>query len=168
MPARTIVQGISEEKRKIERRRAPRYQFIADVEVTEIPTTAKLEAKTGDLSIGGCFLHLSTPLPEGTQIQVNISHAITTFTALGRVAFVLPNLGMGVKFTIVESDQQLVLRSWVTELSRCKHAFQSKYERLFAKYNERRPAGGDVQRFSLLYLLVFVCLFVWAWGLFSK
>ncbi len=102
----------------LERRRARRYQFIADAEITEITSTSNLEAKTGDLSAGGCFLDMRNPLPEGTEIQVRISHANTKFTALGRVVFVFPNLGMGVTFTSVETDQQAVLHEWLTELSR--------------------------------------------------
>jgi c-di-GMP-binding flagellar brake protein YcgR len=81
------------------RRRAPRYQFIADAEVTEIVSNAKLKAKTGDLSLGGCFLNLLNAPPEGTEIGVKISVSSTSFAALGRVVFVFPNTGMGVVFT---------------------------------------------------------------------
>ncbi len=110
----------------VERRRAPRYQFSADAEVTVIVSGTKLDAKTGDLSIGGCFLDLLTPVPEGTEIRIKMSYASTTFTALGSVVFVFPNLGMGVMFTSVEPDQQAVLQKWLTEVSRCSTPFKSK------------------------------------------
>jgi hypothetical protein len=100
-----------------ERRRAPRYQFIADAEVIEIVSGTKLSAKTGDLSIGGCFLDMLNPSPEGTEIQVRISHASTTFTARGRVVFIFPNMGMGMVFTRVEDDQLPALQKWLSELS---------------------------------------------------
>jgi hypothetical protein len=103
-----------------ERRRAPRYQFIADAEVTEIASSTKLNAKTGDLSLGGCFLDMLNPPPEGTEIRVKISVSSTSFAALGRVVFVFPNLGMGVAFTIVESNQLAVLQKWLSELSRAE------------------------------------------------
>jgi hypothetical protein len=73
-----------------ERRRAPRYPFIADAEVIETASDTKLGAKTSDLSIGGCFLDMLNPSPVGTDIRVRISHANTTFTASGRVVFNLP------------------------------------------------------------------------------
>jgi hypothetical protein len=101
----------------LERRRAPRYQFVADAEVTEIVSSTCLHARTGDLSVGGCFLDMLNPPPEGTEIRVRVSHANTNFTALGRVVFVFPNVGMGVMFTIVENDQQAVLQKWLIELS---------------------------------------------------
>jgi hypothetical protein len=77
------------------RRGAPRYQFIAEAEVTEITSNTKLNAKTGDLSLGGCFLDMLNPSPEGTEIRVRVSHANATFTTLGRVVFCLPQHGNG-------------------------------------------------------------------------
>jgi PilZ domain-containing protein len=100
-----------------ERRRAPRYPFIADAEVIETASDTKLSAKTSDVSIGGCFLDMLNPSPEGTEIQVRISHAGTTFTALGRVVFIFPNMGMGVVFTRVEDSQLAALQKWLSELS---------------------------------------------------
>ena len=101
-----------------ERRRAPRFQFIADAEVAEIESGMKFKVKTGDLSLGGCFLDMLNPSPEGTEIRVVIFRANTTFTALGRVVFVFPNLGMGVVFTGVEANQLAALQEWLAELSR--------------------------------------------------
>jgi hypothetical protein len=99
-----------------ERRRAPRYQFIADAEVVEIESGTTLKAKTGDLSIGGCFLDMLNPSPEGTEIRVTISRGNSTFTGLGRVVFVFPNLGMGVAFTTSEVLQTAILEGWIEEL----------------------------------------------------
>ncbi len=58
-----------------ERRRAPRYPIIAEAEVTEIASETKLSARTSDLSLGGCFLDMLNPSPEGTEIAVRISYA---------------------------------------------------------------------------------------------
>lgn len=100
-----------------ERRRAPRYPIIADAQVTEIASETTLTAKTSDLSLGGCFLDMLDPSPEGTEIAVRISYAETTFTARGRVVFVFPNAGMGVMFTSVPASQQAVLEKWLAKLS---------------------------------------------------
>jgi len=96
-----------------DRRGTPRYRFIAEAEVIEILADTKLKARTSDLSIGGCFLDMLNPSPKGTEIQVRISHADATFTALGRVAFVVPNIGMGVAFTNVDGNQIAVLHRWL-------------------------------------------------------
>lgn len=100
-----------------ERRRAPRYQFIAEAEVVEIESGTKFKAKTGDLSIGGCFLDTLNPSPEGTEIRVTILRESSTFTALGRVVFVFPNLGMGVAFTSSVASQTAILEGWLAELN---------------------------------------------------
>jgi PilZ domain len=100
-----------------ERRRAPRYPFIADAEVIETASDTKLSAKTSDLSIGGCFLDMLNPSPVGTEIRVRISHANITFTASGRVVFGLPPMGMGVAFTSIEDNQMAILQKWLSELS---------------------------------------------------
>ena len=100
-----------------ERRRAPRYRFIAEAEVNEILTDTKLRARTSDLSIGGCFLDMLNPCLKGTEIIVRILHAGTFFTARGRVAFVVPNIGMGLAFTHVDGDQISLLRQWLLDVS---------------------------------------------------
>ena len=100
-----------------ERRRAPRYPIIAEAVVTEIVSETTLSAKTSDLSLGGCFLDMLNPSPEGTEIAVRISRSETTFTARGRVVFVFPNMGMGVMFTSVPASQQSVLEKWLAKLT---------------------------------------------------
>ena len=103
-----------------ERRQAPRYPFIAEAEVTEISSDTRLVAKTGDLSISGCFLDMLNPTPQGTDVRVKILHENTTFIALGKVVFILPNMGMGVMFTSIEHDRQAILQKWIAMLSRAE------------------------------------------------
>ena len=103
-----------------ERRQAPRYPFIAEAEVTEISSDTKLVAKTSDLSISGCFLGMLNPSPQGTDVRVKIFHENTTFMALGKVIFIVPNMGMGVVFTSIEQDHQAILQKWIANLSRAQ------------------------------------------------
>jgi hypothetical protein len=100
-----------------ERRRFPRYRFIADVETVGVVSDTKLKARTSDLSIGGCFLDMLNPSPKGTEIRLTISHAGTTFVATGRVAFVVPYMGMGIAFTRVDGNQVAVLQKWLQSSS---------------------------------------------------
>lgn len=101
-----------------ERRRAPRYQFVAEAEVLETVTGIKTKVKTGDLSVGGCFIDTWNPSPEGAEIQVTIHRATRSFAACGRVVFVFPRVGMGVAFTRIENDQLSTLEEWLSELER--------------------------------------------------
>lgn len=49
-----------------------------------------------------------------------------TFTALGKVAYSEENWGMGIVFTKVEPNNQLVLERWITELRDAREAVQNK------------------------------------------
>jgi len=99
-----------------DRRRAPRYPWIADAEVTETAFRTRLRAQTRDLSIGGCFVNLHNPSLEGAEVGITISHGRTTFTAVGTVVSVVPNMGMDVAFRTVEPSQSAVLREWLAKL----------------------------------------------------
>ena len=101
-----------------ERRSSPRHRFIAEAEVIETENGTRLKARTHDLSIGGCFLDTSNPSPKGAEIQVRISHGGAVFTARGRVAFVVPNMGMGVAFTNLDGTQAVVLQEWLSVVGR--------------------------------------------------
>ncbi len=101
----------------MDRRSAPRFAFIAEAQVIEILSDTKLRAQTSDFSSGGCFLDMLNPSPMGTEIRITISHGGDKFTAIGKVIFVSPNMGMGVAFTTIESAQLQVLNKWLSALS---------------------------------------------------
>jgi hypothetical protein len=52
-------------------------------------------------------------LPAGTEIRLRVTRDDITFAALGTVVRSTP--AMGVKFSVVELDQQAVLKKWLTE-----------------------------------------------------
>jgi Ribonuclease G/E len=102
-------------KMESERRRAPRYFVIADAQVTDIASGAKLSAKTSDLSASGCFLDMMNPSPEGSEVELRISHAGDIFTVRGKVVFQFPNMGMGVMFTSMEGNHRKILQKWLAD-----------------------------------------------------
>jgi hypothetical protein len=96
-----------------ERRRGPRYLFLADIEVTNMISDAKGSARTSELSISGCFIDTRNPAPAGTGLRIRISKSNTAFTAVGCVISVIPNTGMGIAFTSIEPNQLSVLENWL-------------------------------------------------------
>lgn len=90
------------------RRRAPRHPFIADAEVIEIASDTKLNAKTSDLGIDVCFLDVFNPSRKTQRCESESLTQNKTFTAVGRVVFVFPNIGMGAVFMSVEANQLAV------------------------------------------------------------
>ncbi len=96
--------------------RARRYSFHASVELTDLQSETQTKEQTSDLSLFGCHVATPNPLPPGTKVRIKISHRSESLDALGRVAFVRPNAGMGIFFTRIEPHDQLVLDKWIAEL----------------------------------------------------
>lgn len=99
-----------------EHRREPRHPFFATVELLEAESETRVGARTGDLSLHGCYVDTMNPFPAGSKVRVTITHADTTFTAHGAVAHSQPNVGMGISFTVVESEQKRVLMKWLADV----------------------------------------------------
>jgi hypothetical protein len=100
----------------VERRRAPRYRLVAEAEIVEWRSGAKIAARTSEVSLFGCFLNSQHSFPEGTRIQLTLRKQGASFTSCGVIARVHP-MGMGVGFGDVKAEQQLVLRRWFAEMS---------------------------------------------------
>jgi hypothetical protein len=101
-----------------ERRRAPRQPLIASAEVIELQTNTRLKARTSDISLVGCYLDMTNPLPVGTEVKVEILHNAAAFTALGVIVNCAQNMGMGIRFTDVPLDQHEILEGWLAALVR--------------------------------------------------
>ena len=56
-----------------ERRRTPRYPFVADAVVRDNSSGATMNTQVSDLSLNGCYLDMVNPIPAGTPVTVKIS-----------------------------------------------------------------------------------------------
>jgi PilZ domain-containing protein len=99
-----------------ERPRAHRYSFLATVELTDLQSETQMKEQTSDLSLFGCHVNTSKPWPAGTRVRIRITHRGAIFAAFGRVAYVQPNVGMGISFTSIEGNEDLTLEKWIAEL----------------------------------------------------
>lgn len=105
-----------------ERPRARRYPFITSIDLTDVQSEEHASEQTKNLSLFGCHVHARKPLPAGTKVRIRIRHAGTTFIALGKVAYAEENGEMGIAFTKIESNHQLVLEKWIAELRDTREA----------------------------------------------
>lgn len=99
-----------------ERPRARRYPFAASIEMTDVESETQIMEQTCDLSLFGCGVNTQKPLPTGTRVLIRIQHTGASFVAQGRVVHSGRSPRMGVVFTKIEPNQQLVLEKWVAEL----------------------------------------------------
>jgi PilZ domain len=97
-----------------DRRYAIRYPFAADVELIDLETGGQASGVTSDISLGGCFICTSKPLPLKARVRVALSRKGQTVQGLAVVRIVKPRIGMGIEFIDVESSD--VLSKWIEQL----------------------------------------------------
>ncbi len=100
---------------QLERHRARRYPFHAGIELTDLESETQTKAQTSNLSLFGCHVDTVKPLSAGTKVRIKISHRSESFEGLGRVVYARQNEGMGIHFTNIEPNDQLVLDKWIAE-----------------------------------------------------
>ena len=98
-----------------DKRSGVRIPLIADVEVTEVATGARLSARTSDISRSGCYIDTLNPTPVKAVVLVRFSHAGEELEVPARIVYVSHGLGMGVRFDEDLSPAQLaVLNRWLS------------------------------------------------------
>ena len=96
-----------------ERRRSPRFPFIASAEVHEENNGSRLSARISDISAMGCYVDTINPLPGGTAVRVKIFNEAQSFEASATVAYSIAHLGMGLSFGEVAPSSREVLQAWL-------------------------------------------------------
>jgi PilZ domain len=114
------IRGVQLEANNLyaEKRRVPRYPFIASAELIEIKADVRIASRVSELSLHGCYLDMMNPFPTGTLVLVKISAGDAFFEAKSQIAYSQPNMGAGVKFLEVQAQYQPVLERWLDEAAR--------------------------------------------------
>jgi hypothetical protein len=99
-----------------DRRYAIRFPFAADVDMIDLESGARTNGVTSDLSLGGCFVCTSKPLPIGTRMRVTLARKTQTVEALAIVRILKPRIGMGVEFIDMERPYDEVLCRWIEQV----------------------------------------------------
>jgi hypothetical protein len=101
-----------------ERRRVPRYTFIASAELIEEVADVRIATRVSELSLYGCYLDMMNPFPVGTMVLVKISAGDQYFQAKSKIVYAQTNMGAGVAFLDVEPEFQAALDRWLDEAKR--------------------------------------------------
>jgi hypothetical protein len=99
----------------IERRRTPRYPFIARAEIIDEKENARTSSRISDLSLQGCYVEMMNPFPEGTSVVIEIYTETESLEAHGTVARIEPKRGMGLTFDEMPPSFAGVLNKWVEQ-----------------------------------------------------
>jgi hypothetical protein len=100
-----------------ERRKAPRYTFVATTVLTDITNSTKLSGRVTEISRSGCYVDIFSAFPVGTQLIVNIFCDRGTLAVKGKILYIHEGIGMGLVFLDPPKDQLEILDSWLAELS---------------------------------------------------
>ena len=101
-----------------ERRRGPRYPFIASAELIEQKADVRIASRVSELSKHGCYLDMMNPFPTGTLVLVKISAGEDFFQSKGKIVYSQMNMGAGVGFLEIDNHSQIVLERWLDEAAK--------------------------------------------------
>ena len=101
-----------------ERRRVPRYIFVASAELYEQATEVRVASRVSELSLYGCYLDMMNPFPAGTLVLIKIFAGDLTFQSKAKIVYATENVGAGVAFLDVEPKYDYILRRWLDEAAK--------------------------------------------------
>jgi PilZ domain len=104
-----------DDERGAERRRTARFPFVANAEVSETVSGAKINARVTEISLYGCYLDMINPPPVGTPVFIKVFTETAFFETSANVVYSHPNLGIGVTFRDVSPHFLPILRKWLLE-----------------------------------------------------
>ena len=98
-----------------EKRRTPRYPFIAVAEITDAASDAPLNSQVAELSLNGCYIDMLNTLPVNTKVTVKIFADSECFEATASVIYSHEGLGMGLAFQDVSLKSGILLSRWLQQ-----------------------------------------------------
>ncbi len=98
--------------------------------------SVRMTATLTDISLGGCYVEMLSPLPVDTFVDIAISPDDKTLQLSGRVRSSQTNFGMGVSFTGMRPQDFEVLRKTCPSYIERDRSFRSRRPRLAARAGE--------------------------------
>ena len=103
-----------------DRRYAIRFPFAGDVELIDLESGKQVEGVTSDISLGGCFVCTSKPLPVNARARLRLVRKNQVIEALVVVRIVKPHIGMGIEFFDLEPVYNNILLAWLDALRQAR------------------------------------------------
>jgi hypothetical protein len=103
-----------------ERRRAPRHPFTARAEIIDEKESVRTVSRVSDLSLHGCYVEMMNPLPQGTNVLMEIYTETEFLETHATVVYLEPKQGMGLTFTEMPPFFARVLSKWVEQAGKQK------------------------------------------------
>jgi PilZ domain len=104
-----------------ERRRTPRYPFIATVEVIRKGAQAGITGRIAELSLYGCFIEMPDPFAKGSELTLKVYADGKYFETEGVAVYANMGKGAGIRFQNVRPHYLGVLKQWLIEAALAKY-----------------------------------------------
>ncbi|MGE5204290.1 MAG: PilZ domain-containing protein [Chlamydiota bacterium] len=98
-----------------DRRRSPRFECRASVEVRLQSSGSPVRGNLVDLSLGGCYIEMMIPLPVSTQLDLVIWLRNSKLATPGLVTSSHAGFGVGVKFIGMGKPERQLLEQYLAE-----------------------------------------------------
>jgi len=99
----------------VEKRREPRYRFVAMAEIVSERENARVTSRTSDISLHGCYVEMNEPFSQGTTVRIELYTETDSVEAQATVAFFEPHTGMGLMFREMPEHYTNVLKRWLAQ-----------------------------------------------------
>jgi len=103
-----------------DRRFTIRYPFAADAQLIELESGKQVDGVTSDISLGGCFICTSKPMPINSRARLKLTRKGQVLEALVVVRIVKPHVGLGLEFFDLEPPNTAILADWINTLRRTR------------------------------------------------
>jgi hypothetical protein len=103
-----------------DRRNHVRLKCTNSAEVYPDGATAPIRSRTADLSLGGCFLEMSNPLPKATKVRIALWVNDLKLWANGEVLTSTPGFGIGVTFVEMTEPDRNQLKLFLESMARIR------------------------------------------------
>jgi len=100
------------------RRFAIRFPFAADAELLNLESGQRASGVTSDISMGGCFVCCSKPLPVRARVRLTLTLKGKKVEILATVRVVKPRVGVGLEFLDLDASSYANLAGWIEGLHR--------------------------------------------------
>jgi hypothetical protein len=116
-PDHAAIERRDQDRRGQERRRQPRYNCAGIAKLWENGNAHSVAGRINEISRGGCYVEMMSPMRTGTAIRLELSVSGRTLHLEGIVRTSQPTFGMGVEFTRMAPAEAEKLRHIVSELA---------------------------------------------------
>ena len=129
-----------------ERRRAPRFDCKASIEVHLESSGSPVRGNLADISLGGCYIEMMIPLPVGTQLNLVIWLEAGKATTPGLVTSSHAGFGVGVKFIGMSKPDRQILERYLAQQASLRNDFRSGKNRASGAPSARLPEELEIER----------------------